>query len=76
MTPISSFTLTFVQYKINTRIVVFERTYILSYSRFQSDARQDEGVIFFLTSLTMEKLRFFFCFVLYFLSEEKKTGLA
>ena len=55
--------------------MLFERTYILSYSRFQSDARQDEGVIFFLTSLTMEKLRFFVFFVLYFLSEEKKQVL-
>ena len=53
----------------------FERTSSLSYSRFQSNARQDEGVIFLLTSLTMEKLRIFFCFVLYSLSE-KKTGLA
>ena len=49
----------------------FERTSILSYSRFQSNARQDEGVIFLLTSLTMEKLRILFCFVLYSLSEEK-----
>ena len=47
-----------------TRIVVFERTYILSYSRFQSDARQDEGVIFFLT-LTMEKLRFFLFYFIF-----------
>ena len=54
--------------------LVFERTSILSYSRFQSNARQDEGVIFLLTSLTMEKLRILFCFVLYSLPE-KKTGL-
>ena len=51
-----------------------ERTPILSYSRFQSNAPQDEGVIFLLTSLTMEKLRILFCFVLYSLPE-KKTGL-
>ena len=49
----------------------FERTSSLSYSRFQSNAWQDEGVMFLLTSLTMEKLRIFFCFVLYSLSEEK-----
>ena len=50
--------------------LVFERTSILSYSHgFQSNARQDEGMIFLLTT---EK----FCFVLYSLSEKKKTGLA
>ena len=50
--------------------LVFERTSILSYSHgFQSNARQDEGMIFLVTT---EK----FCFVLYSLSEEKKTGLA
>ena len=51
-----------------------ERMSILSYSRFQSNARQDEGVIFLLTSLTMEKLRILFCFVLYSIPE-KKAGL-
>ena len=50
--------------------------YYSRYFRFQSNARQDEGVIFLLASLTMEKLRIFFCFVLYSLSEKKKTGLA
>ena len=50
-----------------------ERMSILSYSRFQSNARQDEGVIFLLTSLTMEKLRIFFCFVLYSLPEKKQV---
>ena len=45
----------------------FERTSSLSYSRFQSNARQDEGVMFLLTSLTMEKLRIFlFCFIFSF----------
>ena len=40
-------------------------------------ARQDEGVIFLLTSLTMETLRIF-CFVLFYIlfGRKKKTGLA
>ena len=51
--------------------LVFERTSILSYSRFQSNARQDEGVILLLT----RSCEFFlFCFI--FSLEEKKTGLA
>ena len=52
--------------------LVFERTSILSYSRFQSNARQDEGIIFLLTT---EKLGILFCFVLYSLSEKKKRVL-
>ena len=55
--------------------LVFERTSILSYSRFQSNARQNGGVIFLLTSLTTEKLGILFCFVLYSLSEKKKRVL-
>ena len=55
--------------------LVFERTSILSYSRFQSNAQQNEGVIFLLTSLTTEKLGILFCFVLYSLSEKKKRVL-
>ena len=55
--------------------LVFERTSILSYSRFQSNARQNEGEIFLLTSLTTEKLGILFCFVLYSLSEKKKRVL-
>ena len=50
-----------------------ERTSILSSSRFQSNVRQDEGVIFLLTSLTIEKLRILFCFVLYSLPEKKQV---
>ena len=53
----------------------FERTSSLSYSRFQSNARQDEGVMFLLTSLTMEKLRIFFV-LFYILFRRKKTGFA
>ena len=44
----------------------------MSYSRFQSNARQDEGMIFL---LTMERLGIFFCFVLYSLSEKKKRRI-
>ena len=48
--------------------LVFERTSILSYSRFQSNARQDEGVILLLT----RSCEFFlFCFI--FSLEEKKN---
>ena len=53
----------------------FERTSILSYSRFRSNARQDEDVMFLLTSLTMEKLRIFFV-LFYILFRRKKTGFA
>ena len=53
-----------------------ERMSILSYSRFQSNARQNEGVIFLLTSLTTEKLGIFVLFWIFSLSEKKKTGLA
>ena len=52
----------------------FERTSSLSYSRFQSNAWQDEGVMFLLTSLTMEKLRIFFV-LFYILFRRKKQVL-
>ena len=51
--------------------VVFERTSILSYSRFQSNARQDEGVIFTHKSYNGEVANFFFG-LFYILFRRKK----
>ena len=50
---------------IKTMISSFCKSIYLSYFRFQSNAWQDEGVIFFsLTSLTMKKVRVFFIYLL------------
>ena len=55
---------------IKAMISSFCESMSLSYFRFQSNARQDEGVMFFsLTSLTMKKVRVFF-----YLSFAKKAG--
>ena len=50
---------------IKAMISSFCESMSLSYFRFQSNARQDEGVMFFsLTSLTMKKVRVFFIYLL------------
>ena len=50
---------------IKAMISSFCESMSLSYFRFQSNARQDEGVMFFsLTSLTMKKMRVFFIYLL------------
>ena len=57
--------------------LVFERTSLLSYYRFQSNARQDEGVIFYSQVSQWRSCEYFFflvCFIFSF--GEKKTGLA
>ena len=47
---------------IKAMISSFCESMYLSYFRFQSNAWQDEAVIFFLTSLTMKKVRVFFIY--------------
>ena len=50
---------------IKAMISSFCESMSLSYFRFQSNAWQDEGVMFFsLTSLTMKKARFFLIYLL------------